>query len=52
MAWAALRPAYVAGLSFVKKTRRRRIVEIKRRVVIGTQAAVEQVLSVCGWVIK
>jgi hypothetical protein len=36
----------------VKKTRRRRIVEIKRHVVIGTQAAVDQVLSVWGWVIN
>jgi transposase-like protein/IS1 family transposase len=36
----------------VKKMRRRRIVEIKRHVVIGTQAAVEQVLKACGWVIN
>jgi hypothetical protein len=36
----------------VKKTRRRRIVEIKRHVVIGTQAAVDQVLNVWGWVIN
>ncbi len=32
--------------------RRRRIVEVKRHVVIGTQAAVDQVLSACGWVIN
>jgi hypothetical protein len=36
----------------IKKTRRRRIVEIKRRVIIGTQAAVDQVLKACGWVIN
>jgi IS1 family transposase len=36
----------------VKKTRRRRIVEIKRHVIIGTQAAVDQVLKACGWVIN
>ena len=36
----------------IKKTRRRRIVEVKRHVVIGTQAAVDQVLSACGWVIN
>ncbi len=32
--------------------RRRRIVEVKRHVVIGTQAAVDQVLNVWGWVIN
>jgi len=36
----------------IKKTRRRRIVEIKRRVIIGTQAAVDGVLRACGWVIN
>jgi hypothetical protein len=36
----------------VKKTRRRRIVEVKRHVVIGTQAAVDQVLRAWGWVIN
>jgi IS1 family transposase len=36
----------------VKKTRRRRIVEVKRQVVIGTQAAVDQVLKAYGWVIN
>lgn len=36
----------------VKKTRRRRLVEIKRHVVIGTQAAVDQVLKAYGWVIN
>jgi hypothetical protein len=36
----------------VKKMRRRRIVEVKRHVVIGTQAAVDQVLRACGWVIN
>jgi IS1 family transposase len=45
----------LAGLLYaqvVKKMRRRRIVEVKRHVVIGTQAAVEQVLKACGWVIN
>ena len=32
--------------------RRRRIVEVKRHVVIGTQAAVDQVLRAWGWVIN
>lgn len=36
----------------IKKMRRRRIVEIKRRVIIETQVAVEQVLKACGWVIN
>jgi hypothetical protein len=36
----------------VKKVRRRRIVEVKRHVVIGTQAAVDQVLKAYGWVIN
>jgi hypothetical protein len=36
----------------VKKMRRRRMVEVKRHVVIGTQAAVDQVLRACGWVIN
>jgi hypothetical protein len=40
------------GLSFVKKMRRRRMVEVNRHVIIGTQAAVEQVLSAWGWVIN
>jgi IS1 family transposase len=33
----------------IKVTRRRRIVEVKHRVVLGTKAAVEQVLAACGW---
>jgi hypothetical protein len=33
----------------VKTLRRRRIVEVKHRVVFGTQAAVDQVLAVGGW---
>src|SRR4029453_4344919 len=33
----------------IKVTRRRRIVEVKHRVVFGTKAAVEQVLAACGW---
>jgi transposase-like protein/IS1 family transposase len=53
----ALKPRWMPlpGLLYaqvVKKTRRRRIVEIKRYVVIGTQAAVEQVLKAYGWVIN
>jgi len=36
----------------IKKTRRRRIVEIKRHVVIGTQVAVDQVLKAYDWVIN
>lgn len=36
----------------VKKMRRRRIVEVKRHVVIGAQAAVDEVLRACGWVIN
>jgi IS1 family transposase len=33
----------------VKTARRRRIIEVKRRVVFGTKAAVDQVLAACGW---
>ena len=33
----------------VKTMRRRRIVEAKHRVVFGTKAAVDQVLTACGW---
>jgi IS1 family transposase len=36
----------------IKVTRRRRLVEVKRRVVFGTKAAVEQVLAACGWQIN
>jgi hypothetical protein len=36
----------------VKTMRRRRIVEVKRHVVVGTQAAVDQVLGACGWQIN
>lgn len=36
----------------IKTMRRRRIVEVKRHVVIGTQAAVDQVLGVWGWQIN
>jgi hypothetical protein len=35
-----------------KRMRRRRIVEVKRQVVIGTQAVVDQVLARCGWQIS
>jgi IS1 family transposase len=33
----------------VKTMRRRRLVEVKHRVVCGTQLAIEQVLAPCGW---
>src|SRR5215510_5065907 len=36
----------------VKSYRRRRIVEVKHRVVFGTKAAVAQVLATCGWQIN
>ena len=36
----------------VKSYRRRRIVGVKHRVVFGTQRAIEQVLSACGWTIN
>jgi hypothetical protein len=36
----------------VKTMRRRRVVEVKRRVVCGTKAAVEQVLAARGWQIN
>ena len=36
----------------IKTMRRRRIIEVKRRVVFGTKAAVEQVLAACGWQIQ
>jgi hypothetical protein len=36
----------------VKTLRRRRLVEVKPRVVFGTKAEVEQVLVVCGWQIN
>jgi hypothetical protein len=36
----------------VKTMRRRRLVEVKHRVVFGTQLAIEQVLATCGWQIN
>ena len=33
----------------VKSSRRRRIVGVKHRVVVGTQLAIAQVLTACGW---
>jgi hypothetical protein len=36
----------------VKRMRRRRIVEVKRHVVLGTQAAVDRVLAARGWLIN
>ena len=35
----------------VKKLRRR-VMAVQHRVVLGTQAAVDQVLSACGWLIN
>jgi hypothetical protein len=36
----------------IKVTRRRRLVEVRHRVVFGTKTAVEQVLAACGWQIN
>ena len=36
----------------IKTVRRRRLVRVCHRVVFGTLAAVEQVLSTCGWQIN
>jgi IS1 family transposase len=36
----------------VKTVRRRRLVAVKRHVVFGTKAAVDQVLAACGWQIN
>jgi transposase-like protein/IS1 family transposase len=36
----------------IKRTRRRRIVEVIHRVVIGTQAHVDAILAPCGWQIN
>ena len=36
----------------VKTMRRRRIVEVKHRVVFGTQLAIAQILAACGWTIN
>jgi len=36
----------------VKTMRRRRIMAVKHRVVFGTKAAVDQVLTACGWQIN
>jgi len=33
----------------IKTRRRRRLVEVKHRVICGTQAAGDQVLAACGW---
>src|SRR5206468_3174035 len=44
-----LKPLYA---QVVKTVRRRRLVRVRHRVVFGTLAAVEQVLSACGWQIN
>jgi IS1 family transposase len=36
----------------VKRMRRRRLVEVKHHVVLGTKAAVDRLLSACGWQIN
>jgi len=36
----------------IKTVRRRRLVDVKHRVVCGTLAAIQQVLAVCGWQIN
>jgi len=36
----------------IKTVRRRRLVDVKHRVVFGTLEAVQQVLAVCGWQIN
>jgi IS1 family transposase len=36
----------------IKTMRRRRLVDVKHRIVCGTQAAVDQVLAACGWQIN
>ena len=36
----------------VKTVRRRRLVDVKHRVVFGTLEAVQQVLAACGWQIN
>lgn len=33
----------------IKTMRRRRLIEVKHRVVFGTKSAVDRVLSACGW---
>jgi hypothetical protein len=45
--WPALLYAQV-----VKSYRRRRLVDVKHRVVFGTLEAIEQVLAACGWKIN
>ena len=45
--WPALLYAQV-----VQSYRRRRLVDVKHRVVFGTLAAIEQVLAACGWKIN
>jgi IS1 family transposase len=53
--WPKPRWMSLPGLLYaqvVKQYRRRRLVGVKHRVVFGTQRAVEQVLSACGWTIN
>jgi hypothetical protein len=48
--WTPLQPLRYAQV--IKVTRRRRLVEVRHRVVFGTKAAVEQVLAAYGWQIN
>jgi hypothetical protein len=48
--WIPLPELFYAQV--VKTMRRRRIVEVKHRVVFGTQLAIEQSLAACGWTIN
>ena len=48
--WIPLPELFYAQV--VKTMRRRRIVEVKHRVVFGTQLAIEQILAACGWTIN
>src|SRR6266581_247563 len=48
--WVPLPALLYAQL--VKSYRRRRIVGVKHRVVFGTQLAIEQLLTACGWTIN
>jgi len=48
--WMPLPPLLYAQV--VKTVRRRRLVDVKHRVVFGTLEAVQQVLAVCGWQIN
>jgi hypothetical protein len=53
--WPKPRWMPLPGLRYaqvVKQYRRKRVVEVKHRVVFGTRGAIEQVLAACGWKIN